>query len=106
LRAHRLSPFARKRLGTAWWNGQGLPARDGPGVLSGLRIVEHTRKQTAQLDRGSELAALFEDGADRGGLGLSDNEHVGRMGRRAVDDKHPRQPLEPRFSAPEEKKLA
>ena len=76
-------------------NGQGLPARDGPGVLSGLRIVEHTREQTAQLDRGSELAALFEDGADRGGLCLSDNEHAGRMGRRAVDDKHPRRPREP-----------
>ena len=94
-RVHRLSPSARKRLGTAWWNGHGLPARDGAGALACLRIVEHAREQTAQLDRGGELAALFKDGADRSSLCLSDNEHAGRMGRRAVDDKHQRRPREP-----------
>jgi hypothetical protein len=39
-------------------------------------------EQPAELDRGSELAALVEGGADGGGFSLSDDEHAGRMGVR------------------------
>ena len=74
-----LSPFARKRLGRVSRNGQGLPACDGPGALSCVRVIEHTRKQPAQLDCGRELAVLLEDDADRGGICLSANEHTNRM---------------------------
>jgi hypothetical protein len=54
-----------------------------------LRVVEHAREQPAQLDCGSELAVLLEDGADCSGIGLSDNEHAGRMGRQAAGGKRP-----------------
>ena len=30
------------------------PAGDGPGALSGLRVVGHAREQPAQLDRGCD----------------------------------------------------
>ena len=33
--------------------------------------------------------ALIEGGTDRGGLGLGDNEHAGRMGARTEGDKRP-----------------
>jgi hypothetical protein len=42
--------------------------------------VGHAREQAAQLDSGRELATLLEDDADRGGLGLGDDEHASRMG--------------------------
>ena len=50
----------------------GASSRDGPGALSCLRVVEHTREQPAQLDRGRELAVLLEDGSDLRGNSAGD----------------------------------
>jgi hypothetical protein len=52
-------------------------------ALPCLRIVGHAGEQPTKLDRGSELAALVEGGADGGGFSLSDDEHAGRMGVRS-----------------------
>ena len=70
-------------------DGQGFPAGDGPGAGAGLRGVCDGGEQPAQFDRGRELAALLVDGADRGGLGLGDDEHAGRMGRLVTVGKAP-----------------
>jgi hypothetical protein len=48
------------------------------GTGAGLRGVGDGWEQPAQFDCGRQLAALLEDGADRGG----DDEHAGRMGVR------------------------
>jgi hypothetical protein len=39
---------------------------------------------STQLDRGRELATLLEDGEDRSGLRIGDDEHARSMGRRDV----------------------
>ena len=44
-------------------------------------------KQPPQLERGRQLAALFEDGADRSGFGLADDEHRWSMRTAAKADK-------------------
>jgi hypothetical protein len=49
-------------------------------------MVGDRREQPAQLDGGSELAALIEGRADRGGLCVSHNEHAESMGRRTTGD--------------------
>ena len=78
--------------------GSGLTGRRGTG--SGFHMAmarAHARasarsvtpgNRTAQLDRGSELTALLEDGTDRGDLGLGDNEHPASMG--TLIDSHKR----------------
>ena len=68
-------------------DGQRPPAGDGPGTGAGLRGVGDGGEQPAQLDRGRELAALLEDGTDRGGLSFGDDEHAGRMGARTEGGK-------------------
>ena len=68
-------------------HGQRLPAGDGPGTGAGLRGVGDGGEQPAQLDRGRELAALLEGGADCGGFCLCDDHHAGRMGVRIEDGK-------------------
>jgi hypothetical protein len=78
----RIPPLPRAQR-----HGQRLPAGDGPGTGAGLGGVGDGGEQPAQLDRGRELAALLEDGADRGGLCLGDDEHAGRMGARIEDGK-------------------
>jgi hypothetical protein len=75
----RLPPLARQPAQPGL-RGQRPPRGDGARALPRLRIVGHTGEQTAQLDRGSELAALVEGDADGGGLGLGHDEHAGRMG--------------------------
>jgi hypothetical protein len=57
-----------------------LPAGDDPSTRPRLRVVGDAGEQPAQLDRGGELATLFVDGADFGGVGLSDREHARSMG--------------------------
>jgi hypothetical protein len=49
---------------------QRLPGCDSTRALPRLSIVGHARKQPAQLDGGSELAALLERGADGSGICL------------------------------------
>ena len=78
----RIPPLPRAQR-----HGQRLPAGDGPGTGAGLRGVGDGGEQPAQLDRGRQLAALLESGADRGGLCLGDDEHAGRMGVRIEDGK-------------------
>jgi hypothetical protein len=45
-----------------------------------LCVVGDAREALAQLDRGREFAPLLVDGADRSGIGLSDDEHRWSMG--------------------------
>ena len=78
----RIPPLPRAQR-----HGQRLPAGDGPGTGAGLRGVGDGGEQPAQLDRGRQLAALLEGGADRGGLCLGDDEHAGRMGVRTEGGK-------------------
>jgi len=40
-----------------------------------VRRIGNAREQPAQLDRGGKLAALLEDGTDRRGFILGDDEH-------------------------------
>jgi hypothetical protein len=53
-------------------------------ALPRLHIVGDARKQPAQFDRGRQLAALLEDGADCSGFCLGDDEHRWSMGRHCV----------------------
>jgi hypothetical protein len=73
--------------GRSQWRGQGCPASNDPGAFPSLRIVGHAGEQSAQLDCGRQLAATIEGGADRGGVGFGDNEHLGSMGTRTVTGK-------------------
>ena len=74
---------------TRWHRGQRLPAGYGPGAGPRLRSVGDTRKQPAQLDRGRQLAALLEGGADRSGFYIGDHEHPESMGSRSTTGKRP-----------------
>jgi hypothetical protein len=44
-------------------------------VCPRFRVVSDPRKSPTQLDGGRQLSLLIEDGADRGGIGLGDDEH-------------------------------
>jgi len=46
-----------------------------------MGIVGDAREPASQLDHGRELAVLVENGADRGGIFLGDDEHLPGMGR-------------------------
>jgi len=59
--------------------GQWLPAGNGAGTFPRLRVVGDPREPPPQLDDGRQLAVLVEGGADRGGIGLGDDEHGGSM---------------------------
>ena len=69
----------------ARWDGQGLPAGNGPGA--GLRGVGHAREQPAQLGGSRQLTTPVESGADRCGLCLGDDEHPRSMGTRIMTGK-------------------
>ena len=71
----------------ARWRRQRLPSSDGPDVRPRLRVVGDARKSTAQLDSSRQLALLAEDGADRVGIRLGDEEHPKSMGTRRSADK-------------------
>src|ERR1700712_3775540 len=55
---------------------QRLPASNSPDALPRLRVVGDAGKPPAQLDGGRQLALLFIDGTDRGGIRFGDHEHV------------------------------
>ncbi|HEY4043620.1 MAG TPA: hypothetical protein VGM32_17475, partial [Rhodopila sp.] len=55
--------------------GGWLPSGNGSGVGARLRVVGDAREQATQLNGGGQFALLLEDGADRGGNGLSNKEH-------------------------------
>ena len=80
-------PARTPPLPRAQRHGQRLPAGDGPGTGAGLRGVGDGGEQPAQLDRGRQLAALLESGADRCGLCLGDDEHRRSMGTRIMTGK-------------------
>ena len=66
---------------------QRLPSGDGPDVRPRLRVVGDPRKSPAQLDSSRQLTLLAEDGADRVGVGLGDEEHPKSMATRRSSDK-------------------
>ena len=72
-------PRHRWRLG---W--QRRPPRDAPGARSRLRVVGDPWEPPAQLDSGRQLSLLIEDGSDRGGIGLGDDEHPRNMAVRTT----------------------
>jgi hypothetical protein len=55
-----------------------------PAMVACLRCVGDAGEQPAQLDGGRQFTALPEDGADRSGICLTDDEHRWSMGRRGV----------------------
>jgi len=65
----------------AWGRRQWRPAGDAPGARPRMGIVGDAREPASQLDHGRQLAVLIESGADRGGIFLGDDEHLGDMGR-------------------------
>jgi hypothetical protein len=71
----------------ARWRRPRLPSGDGPDVRQRLRVVGDPRKSPAQLDSSRQLTLLAEDGADRVGVGLGDEEHPQSMGTRRSSDK-------------------
>ena len=70
----RMQPDHRAR-----WRRQRLPSGDGPDVRPRVRVVGDPRKSPAQLDSSRQLTLLAEDGADRVGIGLGDEEHPQSM---------------------------
>ena len=71
----------------ARWRRELLPTGDGPDVRPRLRVVGDPRKSPAQLDSSRQLTLLAEDGADRVGIGLGDEEHPESMVTRRSSDK-------------------
>jgi hypothetical protein len=61
---------------------QRRPPGDAPGTHSRLRVVGDPREPPAQLDSSRQFSVLVEDSADRGSIGLGDNEHPGSMAAR------------------------
>ena len=51
-----------------------------------LRVVGDSWKPSAQLDSSRQLTVLVEDRADRGNIGLGDNEHPNSMAARIAAD--------------------
>jgi hypothetical protein len=76
--------------------GGGTPSRRNPGrVQPGLQRLDRAEPvlvrpdrtlsvMPGKLDRGREFAPPLVDGADRSGIGLSDDEHRWSMGRRVL----------------------
>jgi hypothetical protein len=52
-----------------------LPAGDRPNMGPRHRVMGDTREQAPQFDRRGEFAVLREDGVDRAGDGVGDQEH-------------------------------
>ena len=75
-------PPHRARLG---W--QRHPPGDAPGACPRLRVVSDPRKPPAQLNNSRQLSLLIEGGADRGSIGLGDDEHPQSMMVRTTADK-------------------
>jgi hypothetical protein len=67
-RTHRDDPACRYRR-------ERLPAGDRPNMGPRHRVIGDTREQAPQFDRRGEFAVLREDGADRAGDGVGDQEH-------------------------------
>src|ERR1700751_4200729 len=63
----------------ARWRWSRLPSDDRPDVCPCRRVVGDPVKPPAQLDCRRQLALLLADSADRGGVGLGDDEHPKRM---------------------------
>ena len=75
----RLSVLAGMQLCHGVRLGRLRPSNDAPDAGPRLRIVGDPAEPPAQLKRSRQLALLLEDGADRGGISLSDDEHPGNM---------------------------
>jgi hypothetical protein len=56
-------------------------------ALPRLRVVGDPREPPTQLDSGRQLSLLIDGRADRSGIGLGDNEHLGSMAARAAAGK-------------------
>jgi hypothetical protein len=65
----------RHRSGLDW---QRRPPGDAPGAGPRLRVVSDPREPPPQLDSSRQFSLLVEDSADRGSIGLRDNEHPNR----------------------------
>jgi hypothetical protein len=63
---------------------QRRPPGDAPSVCPCLRVVGDPREPPAQLDSSRELSLQIEDRADRGSIGLGDNEHPNSMAARTA----------------------
>jgi hypothetical protein len=63
---------------------QRSPPGDAPSVCPRLRVVGDPREPPAQLDSSRQLSLLVEDGADRGSIGLGDNEHPNSIAARTA----------------------
>jgi hypothetical protein len=70
------------------WKWRGFPPSDDPRAVAGFRKVGDAREQSAQLDGGSQFAALIQQAADRFGSGFIDCEHHVEHGY-AGDDAQP-----------------
>ena len=66
---------------------QRRPSGNVPGARPRLRVVGYPWEPPAQLDSGRQLSLLIEDGADRGGIGLGDDEHPKNMAVRTTAGK-------------------
>jgi hypothetical protein len=62
------------------------PSRDAPSVCPRLRVVGDPREPPAQFDSSRQLSLLVEDRADRGSIGLGNNEHPNSMAARIAAD--------------------
>ena len=71
----------------ARWRRQRLPPGDCPDVCPRLRVVGDPGKSPAKLDSSRQLTLLAEDGADRVGIDLGDEEHPKSMVTRRSSDK-------------------
>jgi hypothetical protein len=71
----------RHRTRSDW---QRRPPGDAPGACPRLRVVGDPREPPAQLDSSRQLSLLVEDSADRGSIGLGDNEHPNSMAARTA----------------------
>jgi hypothetical protein len=71
----------------AWLGWQRRPSGNAPIVCPRFRVVGDPREPPAQLDSSRQLSLLIEDSADRGSIGLSDNEHPNSMAVRTVAGK-------------------
>jgi hypothetical protein len=75
-------PRHRSRL-----DWQRRPPGDAPRTLPRLRVVCDPREPSAQLDSSRQLSVLVKDSADRGSIGLGDNEHPNSMAIRTAAGK-------------------
>jgi len=102
----RVAGKARLAIATGVWRRHRArcrcwrpPASDGPGACLRLCVVGDARKPPPQLGHGRQFAPLLEGGADRGGIGLGDDEHDQSIGRTQLGWQTRRGPLRARCSA-------